>query len=116
MFGRLRGLLAGLRGSFAAKLLIGGLLLSLILVGAVAGYLIYSRNQQTTAGALSNSDNRAGVMRQVLELFTGKESFATARGLAAEPPLEAALSGSNPGPAVKQLFDTSQTVDLSGEV
>ena len=116
MFTRLRALLVGLRGSFAAKLLIGGLLLSLVLVSAVAGYLIYSRNQQTTAGALSNSDNRVGVMRQVLQLFTGKQSFATARGLADEQPLAAALSGPNPGAAVSQLFNNSQTVDLSGEV
>ncbi|MBV8528671.1 MAG: HAMP domain-containing protein [Candidatus Dormibacteraeota bacterium] len=111
----MRAPLAALRGSFATKLLLGGILLTLILVGAVGGYLIYSRDQQTTTGALSNSDNRAGVMRQVLEQFTGKESFATAQGLSGQGPLIDALSGSNPGPAVAQLFKNSP-VDLSGEV
>ena len=91
MFSRLRAPLAALRGSFATKLLLGGILLTLVLVGTVGGYLIYSRDQQTTTGALSNSDNRVGVMRQVLEVFTGKGSFTTAQGLAGEAPLVTAL-------------------------
>lgn len=117
MFSRLRAPLAALRGSFATKLLLGGIFLTLVLVGAIGGYLIYSRDQQTTTGALSNSDNRVGVMRQVLESLTGEDSFATAQGLAGEAPLVTALAGPNPGPAVAQLFNpTSQTTDLSGEV
>ncbi|MGH7685891.1 MAG: ATP-binding protein [Candidatus Dormibacteria bacterium] len=109
MFGRLRS-------SFAAKLLAGGLLFALILIGAVAGYLIYSRNQQTTTGALSNSDNRVGVMRQVLEQFTGKQSFDSAQVVAKETPLITALSASDPNAALQQLFKTSQPVGLSGQV
>jgi signal transduction histidine kinase len=105
-----------LRRSFAAKLLVGGFALALILIVAVGGYLIYSRNQQTTVGALSNSDNRVAVMRQVLELFTGKQSFATAHGLAQEEPLVTALSGANPSADVPALFHASPPVDLSGEV
>lgn len=109
-------MVARLRGSFAAKLLVGGLILALIIIGAISGYLIVSRNQQTQAGALSNSDNRVAVMRQVLELFTGKQSFATARGLAQEQPLVVALSAANPTATVPQLFAASPPVDLSGEV
>lgn len=109
-------MLARLRGSFAAKLLVGGLILALVIIGAISGYLIVSRNQQTQVGALSNSDNRVAVMRQVLELFTGKQSFATARGLAQEQPLIAALSAPHPSATVPKLFAASPPVDLSGEV
>jgi signal transduction histidine kinase len=108
MYGRLRA-------SFAAKLLVGGLLLSLVLIGAVSGYLIYSRNQQTVAGALSNSDNRVGVMRQVLELFTGKQTFATAGGLAKQDPLIGALAGADPATAVAALFRASPPVGLADQ-
>ena len=104
-----------LRASFAAKLLVGGILLALVLVGAVSGYLIYSRNQQTVAGALSNSDNRVGVMRQVLELFTGKQSFDTAHGIADQAPLQNAVAASNPGSAVNALFKASPPVGLTDQ-
>ena len=104
-----------LRASFAAKLLVGGILLSLVLVGAVSGYLIFSRNQQTVAGALSNSDNRVGVMRQVLELFTGKQTFSTARGIADQAALANAVAGSNPSSAVNALFKASPPVGLSDQ-
>ena len=105
-----------LRASFAAKLLLGGLILALVVIGGVSGYLLVSRDSQTRAGALSNSDNRAGVMRQVLLRFTGAQSFSTARGLAAQGPLIAALHGANQSTAVPALFAGSPPVDLTDEV
>ena len=108
--------LGWLRGSFAAKLLAAGLLLALVVVGGVSGYLIVSRNGQTRVGALSNADNRALTMRQVLDRFTGEQSFATAMGLAGQQPLILALSGTSPANAVPKLFSVSPPVDLSDEV
>ena len=105
-----------LRASFAAKLLLGGLGLSLLVIGSVSAYLLISRDTQTRAGAMSNADNRAAVMRQVLLRFTGAQSFSTAHGLATQPPLIAALLSSNPAIAVPSLFAGSPPVDLADEV
>ena len=105
-----------LRASFAAKLLLGGLILALVIIGGVSGYLLVSRDSQTRAGALSNSDNRAAVMRQVLLRFTGAQSFSTARGLAEQGPLIAALRSANPSTAVPALFVGSPPVNLTDEV
>ena len=105
-----------LRASFAAKLLLGGLILALVVIGGVSGYLLVSRDSQTRAGALSNSDNRAGVMRQVLLRFTAAQSFSTARGLATQAPLIAALGSTTQATAVPALFAGSPPVDLADEV
>ena len=109
-------LLRPLRASFAAKLLAGSLILALVLVGGVSAYLIFSRNAQTITGALSNSDNRVAVMRQVLQQFTGTQAFATARGLAEQQPLIGALEAADPSTAVPQLFNGSPPVDIADEV
>ena len=105
-----------LRASFAAKLLLGGLILSLVVIGGVSAYLLVSRDSQTRAGALSNSDNRAAVMREVLLRFTGAQSFSTARGLATQTPLVEVLASANPAVAVPALFASSPPVDLADEV
>ena len=105
-----------LRASFAAKLLLGGLILSLVVIGGVSAYLLVSRDSQTRAGALSNSDNRAAVMREVLLRFTGAQSFSTARGLATQAPLVELLASANPAVAVPALFASSPPVDLADEV
>jgi signal transduction histidine kinase/HAMP domain-containing protein len=105
-----------LRRSFAAKLIVGGCLLALVVVGSVAGYLIYSRTTQTRTVAQSNADNRVGVMSQVLERFTGAESLSAASSLAGQPPLQAALAGADPATAVSALFARGASVDLAGEV
>ncbi|MBV9101015.1 MAG: HAMP domain-containing protein [Candidatus Dormibacteraeota bacterium] len=105
-----------LRASFAAKLLLGGLTLSLVVIGGVSAYLLISRDSQTRAAALSNSDNRAAVMRQVLLRFTGAQSFATARGLASQDPLVKALASANPSVAVPALFAGSPPVNLADEI
>jgi two-component system, OmpR family, phosphate regulon sensor histidine kinase PhoR len=105
-----------LRRSFAAKLIAGGCLLALVVVGGVAGYLIYSRTAQTRAAAQSNADNRVGVMAQVLERFTGAESLSAAASLAGQPQLESALTDPDPATAVNALFARGASVDLTGEV
>jgi signal transduction histidine kinase/HAMP domain-containing protein len=104
-----------LRRSFAAKLIVGGCVLALIVVGGVASYLIYSRAQQTRAAALSNADNRAGVMNQVLSRFTGVQSLSAAMSLVGQPALQAALSSADARARLAALFATSAPVDLDGE-
>jgi two-component system phosphate regulon sensor histidine kinase PhoR len=111
-----RGVIKPLRRSFAAKLIVVGCVLALIVVGGVAGYLIYSRAQQTRAAAQSNADNRVGVMAEVLNRFTGVESLSAAASLAGQPALHAALSGPDPRAAVAALFAGHAPVDLDGEV
>lgn len=109
-------MIRSLRRSFAAKLIVGGCLLALVVVGSVAGYLIYSRTTQTRTVAQSNADNRVGVMAQVLERFTGAESLSAASSVAAQPLLQAALAGPDPATAVSALFARGASVDLTGEV
>ncbi len=105
-----------LRRSLAAKLVAGGCVLALIVVGGVAGYLIYSRTTQTQGAAQSNADNRVGVMAEVLNRFTGAQSLAAATDLAAQAPLIAALSSAHPAEAAATLFSAAPPGDLDGEV
>jgi signal transduction histidine kinase len=105
-----------LRRSFAAKLIVGGCVFALIVVGGVASYLIYSRAQQTRAAAQSNADNRVGVMAEVLNRFTGVQSLSAATSLGGQPALGVALSEPDPAAAVARLLAASTTVDLDGEV
>ncbi len=105
-----------LRASFAAKLLLGGFVFSLVIIGGVSAYLLVSRDSQTRAGALSNSDNRAAVMREVLLRFTGAQSYSTAHGLAAQSPLITALLSATSTVTVPRLFAGSPPVDLADEV
>ncbi len=109
-------MIRSLRRSFAAKLIVAGCVLALIVVGGVASYLIYSRAQQTRAAAQSNADNRVGVMAEVLNRFTGVQSLSAATGLAGQPALRTALAAANPASAVRVLFSASTPVDLDGEV
>ena len=109
-------MIRSLRRSFAAKLIVGGCLLALVVVGGVASYLIYSRAQQTMAAAQSNADNRVGVMAEVLNRFTGVQSLSAASGLAGQPALRTALASPNPAAAVPAIFAASTPVDLDGEV
>jgi len=109
-------LIGRLRSSFASKLLLAGLVFALVVIGSVSGYLLVSRDQQTTAGALSNSDNRASVMRQVLESFTGEQSLSAARNLARQPSVIAALAGATPAASAATLLRGASIADLGDEI
>ena len=108
-------MIRSLRRSFAAKLIVGGCLLALVVVGGVASYLIFSRTTQTRAAAQSNADNRVGVMAQVLDRFTGAESLNAAASVANQAALRQALTGPAPAAAVPALFQGA-SVDLAGQV
>ena len=56
--------------SFATKLLAGGLVLAITLISSVSAFLIVSRNRQTTHAAQTNADNRASVVRKILQNIT----------------------------------------------
>jgi signal transduction histidine kinase len=110
------GVIRPLRRSFAAKLVVGGCLLALVVVGGVASYLIFSRTTQTRAAAQSNAENRVGVMAQVLDRFTGAESLNAAASVAGQTALQTALAAPDPATAVTTLFRGAASVDLAGEV
>ncbi len=109
-------MLSRLRSSFAAKLLAAGLILSLFVIGGISAYLLISRYQQTRAGALSNADNRAAVMREVLQSFTGEQSLSAARSLAKQTALAESIVSPDPAQAVARRFAGSTTADLSDEI
>ncbi len=109
-------MITSLRRSFAAKLIVGGCVLALVVVGGVASYLIFSRTEQTRAAAQSNADNRVGVMAEVLDRFTGVQSLSAASSLATQAALRAALATPDPTRTVPALFAASTPVDLDGEV
>jgi signal transduction histidine kinase/HAMP domain-containing protein len=81
-----------LRVSFATKLLVGGLALSLALIVGVSSYLLISRSQQTRGAALSNSDNRAAVVGQLLDHLTAAQSASAATELAGARELQDSLA------------------------
>ncbi len=115
-----------LRGSFAAKLLAGGVVLALATIGGVSADLLVSRSHEVAAAALGTADNRAAVLEQLLVRVTGEQSLTAARGLAEQPELLAALRARDPDSAVAQLFaasgyqvlprETLVIVDRSGHV
>jgi len=86
------------RLSFATKLLAGGLLLSVALIGGVSSYLLISRGQQTRGAAVSNADNRAAVVSQLLVKLTALESVRAANELAGDPGFQAAMAADMANP------------------
>jgi signal transduction histidine kinase len=106
-----------LRTSFATKLLAGGLVLSLVLIGGVSSYLLISRGSQTRGAALSNSDNRAAVVLQLLQKITAAQSADAAKELADAPALQTTLAATltQPGTAdaqVKSLISSTRLFDF----
>jgi signal transduction histidine kinase len=106
-----------LRTSFATKLLAGGLILSLALIAGIGSYLLVSRSQQTRGAALSNSDNRAAVVLQLLQRVTAAQSASAAQELASAPALQSALGTATTSPAtgdalVKQLIGGTKLFDF----
>lgn len=110
-------MLQRLRTSFATKLLAGGLILSVVLIGGVSSYLLVSRGQQTRGAALSNSDNRAAVVLQLLQHVTAAQSASAASELAQAPALQTALAQTLTQPAtadatVKTLITSTKLFDF----
>ncbi len=104
----------GLRTSLAGRLLAGGIVFTALLIAGVSGFLLVSRSQQTSAGALSNADNRAGVAAELIARVTEPQAQYAATAVASLTSLQMALSGSNSSQLVAAEFAAKRIVNLPG--
>jgi signal transduction histidine kinase/HAMP domain-containing protein len=104
----------GLRGSLATRLLLGGLVFTIALIGCVSALLLLSRSQQTQASAQTNADNRAQVADQLVTRVVGAQASFAATDLTAIGSLQSALAGSDPATAVSAEFADGNVVILPG--
>ena len=104
-----------LRDSFVARLLAGVLALVLGVLVLVSAVLLISRSQQNRGAALSNADNRAQVVRQLLTSLTQANELAVARDLAANTALAGALSQPDPHAAVPAAFAGAGRINPPGQ-
>jgi signal transduction histidine kinase len=122
----LRAVRGALRRSMATRLLVGGLVFTIVLITGVSGLLLVSRNQETDSGALSNADNRAGVAQQLIDRVAEPQAQAAATSLAGLATVQTALAGRSPAATLDRAFDDSQfaaepglsvvVLDMSGTV
>ena len=73
------------RRTFATRLLIAAVALSLLLIGGTGAFLIISRAHQTQTAAETNADNRAQLLRQLLQKVTRPEERAAVNAVVAQP-------------------------------
>lgn len=81
--------------NFATRLLIGGLVITLGLIGSVSAALLISRAQETDGAALSNADGRAKLLRSLLQQVTAPQALAAAKNLACDGTVINALTPSS---------------------
>ncbi|GAC1345313.1 MAG: hypothetical protein NVSMB29_19490 [Candidatus Dormibacteria bacterium] len=105
-----------IRRSVAFKLLAAGLLLAVVIIGGISTTLLISSGRQAKAAAQSTADNRAAVVRQLLQRQTGVQSAAAANTLAAQPALVAAFQADRSGAGVRALFADTTPLELPSEV
>ncbi len=103
-----------LRASLAGRLLVGGITFTILLTAGVGGFLLVSRGQQTSSGALSNADNRAGVAEQLIARVTEPQAQYAATDLASLNSFQLALASANPAPKVAQEFSDRRIVSVPG--
>ncbi len=103
-----------LRASLAGRLLVGGLTFTVVLTAGVGGFLLVSRGQQTSSGALSNADNRAGVAGQLIARVTEPQAQYAATDLASLNSFQMALASRDPAPKVAQEFSDRRIVSVAG--
>ena len=104
-----------LRDSFVARLLVGVLALVLGVLVLVSAVLLISRSQQNRGAALSNADNRAQVVRQLLTGITQANELAVARDIAGNAAIAQALSSANPQDAVGTVFANAGRINPPGQ-
>jgi signal transduction histidine kinase len=104
----------GLRSSLAGRMLAGGLVFTALVIAGVSGFLLVSRSQQTNAGALSNSDNRAGVAAQLIARVIQPQAQYAATNTASLTSMQLALSSSTPATMVADEFSQQRVVDVPG--
>jgi signal transduction histidine kinase/HAMP domain-containing protein len=105
------------RITFAARLLLGGFVLSLAIIAAVSAFLLISRDQQTRVGAETNAESRAQAYRELVQQVAAPQARFAAQDVAGLPEMAAALGASNPETAVAALLigSTKVITDLPDE-
>ena len=105
------------RITFAARLLLGGFVLSLAIIAAVSAFLLVSRDQQTRTGAETNAESRAQAYRELVQQVAAPQARFAAQDVAGLPEMAAALGAANPQTAVAALLTGSTKVitDLPDE-
>ena len=105
------------RITFAARLLLGGFVLSLAIIVAVSAFLLVSRDQQTRMGAETNAESRAEAYRELVQQVAAPQARFAAQDVAGLPEMAAALGSADPQTAVAALLTGSTKVitDLPDE-
>jgi len=106
-----------LRITFAARLLLGGFVLSLVIIAAVSAFLLVSRDQQTRVGAETNAQSRAEAYRELVQQVAAPQARFAAENVAGLPEMASALASVDPGTEVAQLLigSTKVITDLPDE-
>ena len=105
------------RITFAARLLLGGFLLSLTIIVAVSAFLLVSREQETRVGAETNAQSRAEAYRELVQQVAAPQARFAAQDVAGLPEMATALGSADPRTAVAALLTGSTKVitDLPDE-
>ncbi len=105
------------RITFAARLLLGGFLLSLTIIVAVSAFLLVSREQETRVGAETNAQSRAEAYRELVQQVAAPQARFAAQDVAGLPEMATALGSADPRTAVTALLTGSTKVitDLPDE-
>jgi signal transduction histidine kinase len=105
------------RITFAARLLLGGFLLSLTIIAAVSAFLLVSRDQETRVGAETNAESRAAAYRELVQQVAAPQARFAAQDVAGLPEMAAALGSADPQTSVTALLTGSSKVitDLPDE-
>ena len=105
------------RITFAARLLLGGFLLSLTIIVAVSAFLLVSREQETRVGAETNAESRAEAYRELVQQVAAPQARFAAQDVAGLPEMATALGSADPQTAVTALLtgSTKAITDLPDE-
>jgi signal transduction histidine kinase len=105
------------RITFAARLLLGGFLLSLTIIVAISAFLLVSREQETRVGAETNAESRAEAYRELVQQVAAPQARFAALDVAGLPEMATALGSADPQTSVTALLTGSTKVvtDLPDE-
>ncbi len=105
------------RITFAARLLLGGFVLSLAIIAVVSAFLLVSRDQQTRTGAETNAQSRAQAYRELVQQVAAPQARFAAQNVAALPQMATALAATDPQAALAPLLTgpTKVVTDLPDE-
>ena len=98
------------RVTFATRLLIGGLTISLGIIVAITAFLLLTRAAQTKTVALTNSQSRAQALRELLQGVTEPQAEFDATSIAGLSSVKQALVGATPSTSIPALFSGASPV------